>query len=488
MNWNVESSDKGVKERMIANFQLHFVGIGGIGMGGLAEVFLNQGYRVSGSDLVESEMTRRMARLGVEITIGHFKENVKRAKVVVISSAIKPMNPEILEARRRRIPVIQRAEMLGELMRGKTGIAVAGTHGKTTTTSMLASVLTVAGLDPTLVIGGRVDSLGGGAKLGQGRCVVAEADESDGSFLHLPATYAIVTNIDNDHLDFFGNLSAIEGAFVNFVGKLPFYGVAAVCGEDPGVKKCIPRLSKPFLTYGFTKEWDVYADRIRSNGIGTEFEVFSRDHSSAPPSDSHGSLGTFSLHVPGRHNVLNSLAAIAVAIRLGLPVESIRQGLRSFSGVRRRMEIRWQSAQRRRAIVDDYGHHPTEISATLAAVKTFWTGRIITVFQPHRYSRTQLCKEGFLHAFRDSDIVFVTDIYPAGEDPIEGVTSEALARDIGRAALPSGRVAYVGNLISAEKAVLNEFSDGDLVLCLGAGSVTKIAENLVNWVIRKELS
>lgn len=451
---------------------LHFIGIGGIGMSGIAEVFLNQGYRITGSDLNESDTTRRLVQLGATIYEGHRAENITDAQVVVVSSAVQATNPEVLEAHRRRIPVIPRAEMLGELMRGKVGIAVAGTHGKTTTTSMLATILTVAGLDPTLVIGGKVDSFGGNAKLGQGKWVVAEADESDGSFLHLPATYGVITNIDNDHLDHFLNLSAIEDAFANFIAKLPFYGMAAVCGDDPGVQRCLSRWTKPFRTYGFSQEWDLYAQDVVCEGLGSEFKVYYR-----PTVQSQSSLlGTVRLFVPGKHNVLNSLAAILIALQLEIPFGKIAQGLAEFRGVKRRFDIRWYDSKR--AIVDDYGHHPTEILATLSAARSYWKGRIISVFQPHRYSRTLHCHDGFLTAFRDSDLVLVTDIYGAGEKPIEGLDAQSLARDI-QAASTHTEIIYSGDLLATQDRLAKLFSEGDLVLCLGAGSITRLPDQFV---------
>ncbi len=458
---------------------LHFVGIGGIGMSGIAEVFLNQGYRVSGSDLIESETTKRLSSLGAQIYLGHRIENVADSNVVIVSSAVKDTNPEVSEAKRRRIPVIPRAEMLGELMRGKLGIAVAGTHGKTTTTSLLSTVLTAAGMDPTLVIGGKVDSFGGNAKLGKGRYVVAEADESDGSFLHLPATYGIVTNIDNDHLDHFGSLCALEDAFVSFVGKLPFYGLAAVCGEDPGVKRCLDRWTKPFMTYGFSEEWNLYAQDIVFEGLGSHFKVFHREGTIG----NSKYLGTVQLFVPGKHNILNSLGCILIALQLGIPFETISQGLFEFRGVKRRFDIRWQDEETRRLIVDDYGHHPSEITATLEAARIFWPGRIISVFQPHRYTRTMHCREGFLSAFRQSDIVLVSDIYSAGEDPIPGVTSAALVTDIQKAAHPNQQIFYTGSLKSTRDFILNLFKNGDLVLCLGAGSITRLPEQIISETV-----
>jgi UDP-N-acetylmuramate--alanine ligase len=450
---------------------LHFVGIGGIGMSGIAQMFLNQGYPVSGSDLSESETTRHLVKAGAKVDVGHKADNVQGAKVVVISSAVRPDNPEVVEARRLRIPIIPRAEMLGELMRGRTGIAVGGTHGKTTTTSMLATVLTVAGLDPTLVIGGKVDSLGGNAKLGQGKFIVAEADESDGSFLHLPATLGIVTNIDNDHLDHFKSLEGIEQAFVDFVGKLPFYGVAAVCADDPGVRRVMSRFTKPILSYGFSEERDYSARGVKIAGLGSTFEVYDRRAAR--------SLGSVKLNVPGEHNVLNALAAIAIGRHMGLDFAVIARGLEEFRGVKRRFEIRWQNPASKQVIVDDYGHHPTEIAATLAAARGYWPGRILTVFQPHRYSRTLHCRDGFLAAFRHSDVVLITDIYAAGEDPIEGVDAAGLADSVRKASGDHQEVVHVGDLAAAREAVLQRFKPGDLVLCCGAGSITRLPEQLM---------
>jgi UDP-N-acetylmuramate--alanine ligase len=457
--------------------QLHFVGIGGIGMSGIAEVFLNQGYPVTGSDLSASDVTKRLVELGAKIFIGHKAENIHGAKVVVISSAVKKTNPEVIEARKLRIPVIPRAEMLGELMRGKTGIAVAGTHGKTTTTSMLATVLTLAGLDPTLVIGGKVDSLGGNAKLGQGKFVVAEADESDGSFLHLPATFGVITNIDNDHLDHYGSIAGVENAFIEFVGKIPFYGLVAVCGEDPGVKRCLERMTKPVTTYGFSSQWDFFADKIETVKNGSRFEVWQ-----AMP---HRLLGTITLQVPGRHNILNALSTVAIALKLEVPFEKIAHGLSQFGGVKRRFETRWQNLETKQTVVDDYAHHPTEILATLAAAKQVWPGRIFTVFQPHRYSRTLHCAPEFMTAFKDSHVVYVTDIYAAGEDPIEGVTSKHFVADLERHSQAGQVIKYSGDLEKTKAAILAQFKPGDMLLCLGAGSITKLAEQIALYSASK---
>ncbi|MFN7685663.1 MAG: UDP-N-acetylmuramate--L-alanine ligase [Oligoflexia bacterium] len=457
------------KERR--DLQLHFVGIGGIGMSGIAEVFLNQGFRVSGSDQSDSDTTRRLARLGVRLHLGHARENISGADVVVVSSAVRPDNPEIIEAREKRIPVIRRAEMLAELMRGKVGVAVAGTHGKTTTTSMLATVLSSAGWDPTLVIGGRVDSLGGNAKLGKSQFVVAEADESDGSFLQLPATYAIITNIDNDHLDHYGSTAAIDQAFSAFVAHLPFYGLAAVCGEDPGVARIRDHFVKPAVTYGFSDRFDYWADRIQTSGLFSRFEVFQRDQ---------GRLGQVELSIPGRHNILNALAVVAISVGMGLSFEEIARGLAQFKGVKRRFEIRWEDTVSRRVIVDDYGHHPTEIAATLAAARQYWPGRILVAFQPHRFSRTLNCLDGFRTAFDLADRVFLTDIYAAGEAPLDGVDSHWLAREVAHHSRTQVRIDAHGDLLETERAILSEFQSGDLLLCMGAGSITRLPGQLIS--------
>jgi UDP-N-acetylmuramate--alanine ligase len=449
---------------------LHFVGIGGIGMSGIAEVFLNQGYLVTGSDQVDSDITRYLVKIGAKIHLGHSADNVHGASVVVVSSAIRKDNPELIEAKRLRVPVIPRAEMLAELMRGKVGIGVAGTHGKTTTTSMLATVLTSAGLDPTLVIGGKVDSLGGNAKLGQGHYVIAEADESDGSFLHLPATFGVVTNIDNDHLDYFGSLEAIDDAFVGFVGKLPFYGAAAVCAEDGGVRRCMQRWTKPFLTYGLSPEWDYSAEQIEFNGLSSHFKVFK---------SGRVCLGAVHLLVPGKHNILNALAAVTIAQQIGIPFHEVSSALSQFKGVKRRFEVRWQDRTTNRVIIDDYGHHPTEIQATLEAVRRYWSGRVITVFQPHRFSRTLHCKQGFLSAFIQSDLIFVTDIYSAGEEPIAHVSAESLVSELKGCQLSGQEFIYSGDLLNTQHLLEERFQEGDLVICLGAGSITRLPELLI---------
>ncbi len=453
---------------------LHFVGIGGIGMSGIAEVLLNQGYQVSGSDQSESEITRRLVQLGAKVFIGHDSKNILGAHVLVTSSAIRFDNAEVVAAKKLRIPVVPRAEMLGELMRDKVGIAVAGSHGKTTTTSMLATILTTARLDPTLIIGGKVDSLGGNAKLGQGKLVVAEADESDGSFLHLPTTYAVMTNIDNDHLDHFGSMKNLEDAFVSFGSKIPFYGILVLCLEDPGISRCLERFTKPFYTYGLTDRADYYAKDIQFKNFGSTFSVFSRNTETGK----HIQLGKVRIQVPGLHNILNSLGAIAMAHLLQVSFETITQAMSEFKGVKRRFEIKLNDTDKKIVILDDYAHHPTEIKATLSAAREFWNGRIITVFQPHRYSRTQLCFQDFCGAFTQSDVVFLTDIYPASEEPIPGVSSEKLVAEMNRQKREDQKIQYIGDIKNAQDEVKKIVRSGDLVICLGAGSITQLSDRL----------
>ena len=445
---------------------LHFVGIGGIGMSGIAEVFLNQGYPVSGSDQNETETTSRLAELGATIYRGHEAKNIGSARVVVVSSAIKDGNEEVEAARRLRIPVIPRAEMLGELMRGKTGIAIAGTHGKTTTTSMVAEILVACGEDPTVVIGGKVNAFGSNSKLGKGSLVVAEADESDGSFLHLPATFAAITNIDNDHLDHFGSMTEVENAFVRFIGKLPFFGAAVVNADNPGVKRCLARFTKPVVTFSFEKGSDFYA-QVETQDRRSCFTLFRRED------DTYVELGPIELTLPGRHNIQNAIAATVLALQLNLPFSGIQNGLKEYKGVKRRFEICWKDDDGKRIIVDDYGHHPTEIRATIETARKYWDGRLIVVFQPHRFSRTRDCYDGFLGAFHQADYVVVTEIYAAGEEPIDGVSSENFVRDL-RRTLGGKVVEFAKDLTAARDRVVNQFSKGDLVLCLGAGSVTRL--------------
>jgi UDP-N-acetylmuramate--alanine ligase len=461
-----------MKEFMYGKIEkIHFVGIGGIGMSGIAEVLLNLGYKVSGSDLRRSEITERLAGLGGEIFYGHLRENVAGADVVVISSAVKNDNPEVQEARENLIPVIPRAEMLAELMRMKYGIAIAGTHGKTTTTSMVATLLGFAGIDPTIVIGGRLNSLGSNARLGQGKFLVAEADESDGSFLKLSPTIAVVTNIDADHLDFYSGIEEIKDTFVEFINKVPFYGLTVLCIDNDNVADIIPRVNKRFITYGLSAQADIRACDIKLEGLATSFVAQYRGER----------LGEISFKMPGAHNVLNALAAIGVALELNVPFSVIQEGFRDFGGVGRRFQVKGEVNDI--MVVDDYGHHPTEIRATLAAATAGWDRRLVVVFQPHRYTRTKELYDEFVKAFHDAGVLILTDIYPAGEEPIEGVTAEALARSVRQHGQKdvthiSDREELVGHLLEILKP-------GDILLTLGAGNIWQTGELLLQKLAKE---
>jgi UDP-N-acetylmuramate--alanine ligase len=445
---------------------IHFVGIGGVGMSGIAEVLLNMGYRVTGSDQRRGEAVERLEQLGAKVFVGHDAANVAGAHVVVYSSAVARDNVEVADARARQVPVIPRAEMLAELMRLKYAIAVAGTHGKTTTTSLIASVLAEGRLDPTVVVGGRIRSLGSNARLGQGEYMVAEADESDGSFLRLTPTMAVVTTIDAEHLDHYGTLERVSEAFLAFVNKVPFYGAAVLCLDQPNVQLLIPRVEKRIITYGLESAADLTAHRLTLSGLTARFEVL---HRGQP-------LGECTLRVPGRHNVLNAMAAIAVGLDLEIPFVTIQRGLAEFSGVQRRFQVRGES--RGVLVVDDYGHHPAEIRATLAAAKAGFDRRVVTVFQPHRYTRTLHLRQEFLTAFNQSDTLVVMDIYPAGEAAIAGVTGQDLADAI--RAHGHRDVVY---LDSDRERILAHLEDvlrpGDLVLTLGAGDVGQLGRALL---------
>ena len=445
--------------------RLHFVGIGGSGMSGIAEVLLTLGYRVSGSDLAASDATCRLESLGGTIFIGHRAAHVEGAQVVVISSAVAPSNVEVVAARERMIPVIPRAEMLAELMRLKYGIAVAGAHGKTTTTSMIATVLAHGGLDPTAVIGGKLNRFGGPAKLGQGEFLVAEADESDGSFLKLSPTIAVVTNIDREHLDHYGDLDRIKQAFLDFMNKVPFYGTVILCLDEPHLQALLPRIEKRSRTYGRTSHADLTAREIAFGPKGTRFAAVLNGTD----------LGRFSLSAPGGHNVSNAMAAILVGLELDLPVEAIRDGLAQFSGVERRFQIRGEAGGV--IVVDDYGHHPTEIRATLAGAKEGWGCRVVVVFQPHRYTRTRDLFADFCTAFYQADVLVVTDIYPAGEAPIEGVTAQALAAAIREHGHRDAT--YAESREAAVERVAKAARPGDMVITLGAGDVWKVGAALL---------
>lgn len=447
--------------------QIHFVGIGGIGMSGIAELLLNLGYTVTGSDLKDSPVTRRLSRLGGKIFAGHKKENVEGADVVVYSSAVPFGNPEILEARERYIPVIPRAEMLAELMRLKHGIAVAGAHGKTTTTTMIASILTTGNLDPTVVIGGRLDIWGGSnAKLGQGLILVAESDESDGSFMLLSPTIAVVTNIDYEHMDHYGSMDALRRAFVEFINKIPFYGLAVVCLDNEEIQGIIPRLRKRCFTYGMSSQADLRARDIERDKMEASFEVLLQGQS----------LGRVTVGMPGEHNVLNALAAISVGIELDVPLEDIKTGLRNLGGLGRRFQVKGEKGGI--IVLDDYGHHPTEIVATLEAARGSWPDkRIIVVFQPHRYSRTQLLFDRFVLSFNQADILIVAPLYSAGEAPIEGVDSEWLYRGIKEHG--HKEVILCRSQSDIPEVLLSLIKEGDVVTTLGAGDIYHVGEELL---------
>ncbi len=451
--------------------KIHFVGIGGIGMSGIAELLLNQGYRVSGSDLKESDTTRRLSELGGEISFGHQAENIQEVDVVVTSTAVKADNPEVVEAHRQHVAVIPRAEMLAELMRMKYGIAIAGTHGKTTTTSMMSLVLHHAGVDPTAVIGGKLDAFGSNAKLGRGKFLVAEADESDGSFMHLSPTIAVVTNIDEDHLDFYSGLAEIKQIFIDFINKVPFYGRAVLCLDDPNIQEILPEVKKRYLTYGFSSQADFFATDVQHRQGRTSFTAHYQGRE----------LGRISFKLPGRHNVLNALAVIAVAMELEVPFQTIIGGFRNFGGLQRRFQVR--DEVNGVMIVDDYGHHPAEIKATLAAAKAGWKKRVVAVFQPHRYSRTSALFEDFKTSFYQADLLVVTDVYAAGEEPIEGATAEALCQGI----IDHGHkdCRYVGSLEDASKELAELVEPGDLVITLGAGNVNQVCTLLAEQLRSK---
>jgi UDP-N-acetylmuramate--alanine ligase len=445
---------------------IHFVGIGGIGMSGIAEVLLNLGYHISGSDLKETEVTRRLQTLGCEISYGHRKENVKEADVVVVSSAIRQGNPEVEVAEQRLIPVIPRAEMLAELMRMKVGIAIAGTHGKTTTTSLIATVLAAGGLDPTVVIGGRLNSIGSNARLGQGEFLVAEADESDGSFLKLMPTIAVVTNIDPEHLDYYSGIEEIKETFLSFINKIPFFGLAVLCLDHPNIQSLIPKLKKRFTTYGLTTQADFQAKEITFEGLSTTFDVLRQRRE----------VGRLRIQMPGLHNVYNALATVATAFELDIPFRIVQETLQDFSGIQRRFQIKGE--RKGVLIVDDYGHHPVEIVATLKAARTGWGRRIVAIFQPHRYTRTKALFRDFLTAFYDADILILTDIYAAGEDRIEGVEAKALfegLREYGHK-----DVTYLPDKKEIIEHLLRIIAPGDLVITLGAGDIWQVSEELVN--------
>jgi UDP-N-acetylmuramate--alanine ligase len=452
--------------------RLHFVGIGGSGMSGIAEVLVNMGYLVSGSDLATSQATRRLKRLGADLHRGHKAAYARGADVVVISSAVGEDNPEVIEARRLHIPVIPRAEMLAELMRLKYGVAVAGTHGKTTTTALIAEVLGRGRLDPTVVIGGRVGKLRSGAKLGHGEILVAEADESDGSFLKMKPTIAVVTNIDREHLDHYKDLTDIQNAFVFFLANLPFYGAAVVCLDDANVKSILPRVDRKVITYGLSSDADVVATEVEISGFNTTYTAHMNGKK----------LGGISLPLPGRHSVYNSLAAITVGLELDVPFATIAKALKGFKGVDRRMQLRGEAHGAK--VLDDYGHHPTEIAATLAAVREGFGARTVVLFQPHRYSRTIALLEEFGGAFFLADQVIVTEVYAAGEDPIPGVDGSLIADALVRHGHPA--VIYEPRKEKLPKLLGDTLRPGDILVTLGAGDVWKVGDALVRSAKRRK--
>lgn len=476
---------------------IHFTGIGGSGMSGIAEVLLNLGYKVSGSDMNESDVIQRLRKAGGHITIGHSGSNVKGAQVVVISSAVSHTNAEVIAAKEASIPVIQRAEMLAELMRLKFGIAVAGAHGKTTTTSMIASVMASAGLDPTVVIGGKLNSIGSNAKLGQSEFLVAEADESDGSFLKLSPSIAIVTNIDAEHLDYYGDLETIKKTFVNFINKIPFYGVAILCADNENVRDILPSIEKRYMTYSIKRKADITATDIKIENGKSGFRVLFKGVD----------MGKFVLPIPGMHNISNALTCIGVALELDINIDDVRKALREFSGVERRFQIVGKISTNESSvsealtnanenpplslkggmgglslgedilIVDDYGHHPTEIAATLSAAKDGWSRRTVVLFQPHRYTRTRDLMNEFAGAFDNADILIVTDIYPAGEKPVEGVTGERLCNEIRKHGHKD--VVFIPDKNDIPGYIHEIIMPGDMIITLGAGDIWKIGRKIL---------
>ena len=450
--------------------RLHFVGIGGAGMGGIAEVLLNQGYQVSGSDLLDSAVTQRLMQLGANIVFSHAAEHIDGADVVIRSTAITDMNPEIIAAHQSLIPVVPRAQMLGELMRFRQGIAIAGTHGKTTTTSLITSLLTEGGLDPTFVIGGLLNSAGTNARLGASRYLVAEADESDASFLYLQPMVAIVTNIDADHMDtYHGDFSHLRKTFIEFLHRLPFYGLAILCTDDPIVREILPEVSRPVLTYGLSEEADFRAIDIKQQGLINYFTVLRPGHKPLP----------VSLNLPGQHNVLNALASIAVATELGVRDEDIMRALAQFSGVGRRFQIYGEFDWDQGSVffVDDYGHHPREIAATLQAIRAAWPDRrLVMAYQPHRYTRTRDLFEDFTQVLSEVDVLVLLEVYPAGETAIPGADSRSLCRSIRqRGRIDPVFVAEPSDLPQALQAILK---DDDILLTQGAGNIAGIAIRL----------
>ena len=446
--------------------RIHFIGIGGSGMSGIAEVLINEGYEVTGSDKSRSNVTEYLEKIGARIAYEHHAKNVDGCQVVVTSTAVKPDNVEVQSARKQTIPVIRRAEMLAELMRMKQGIAIAGTHGKTTTTSLVATVLTGGNLDPTVIIGGKLKSVGSHAKMGQSEFLVAEADESDGSFLKLTPTIAVVTTLDEEHMDFYKTLDNMKEAFLTFLNNIPFYGTSVLCLDETNIQSLIPQLEKRFITYGLVSQGDYTARNIRVKGLDTQFDVFYLGDE----------LGTIHSVAPGKHNVLNTLAAVAVGMELNLTFDTIAQSLKQFTGVQRRFEIHHNTESL--VVVDDYGHHPVEIQATLKTAKDVWPDRrLVVVFQPHRYSRTQTQMEHFWSAFNDSDILIINDIFPAGEEPIKGVNAQGIVDGVRKFGHKNAE--HVATPKETLKRLSRILEPGDVFMTLGAGNVWELGRDLL---------
>ena len=454
---------------------IHFVGIGGAGMSGIAEVLLNQGFTISGSDLGESAATRRLESLGAKVCIGHEAKHIEGADAIVTSTAVKADNPEVVAAHAKLVPVVPRAVMLAELMRMKKGVAIAGTHGKTTTTSLVASVFAEAGLDPTFVIGGRLNSAGANAALGSGEYIVVEADESDASFLNLLPVISVVTNIDADHMDTYGHdFGRLKGAFVDFLHKMPFYGAAVVCVDDAAIREILPQIARPITSYGLSEDAQVRALNVRAVGGQMHFTVQRRNGVALPDLD-------VVLNLPGQHNVLNSLAAIGIAVELGVPDEAVLKALAGFKGVGRRFQRYGEaslSGGGHATIVDDYGHHPVEMAATIAAARGAFPGRrLVLAFQPHRYTRTRDCFEDFVKVIGQADAVLLAEVYAAGEAPIVAADGRSLAR----ALRVAGKLepVFVDDVVDMPQAVLDNARDGDVVLCMGAGTIGAVAGRIM---------
>ncbi|MEE9270062.1 MAG: UDP-N-acetylmuramate--L-alanine ligase [Candidatus Krumholzibacteria bacterium] len=445
--------------------RIHFVGIGGIGMSGIAEVLLNLGFEVSGSDLRRSDTTDNLQKLGATVHISHKAENVAGADVVVYSSAVNATNPELVEAKKNVVPTIPRTEMLAELMRLKFAVTVAGSHGKTTTTSLVSSVLACGGLDPTVVVGGKLKAIGSNARLGGSRYIIAEADESDGKFVQLPSSIAVITNIDLEHLDFYPDLEAIKDAFVEYAGRVPFYGSVILCADDPNVVSIMPRIRKRKVTYSLGGAGDLQGSVRKRGEYGCVFDVKHQDET----------LGEIRAGLPGDHYVRNALAAVAIGLELDIPFEAIKRGIEDFEGVGRRFEIKGDAGGV--TVVDDYGHHPTEIAATILAARQSYNKRLMVFFQPHRYTRTQALAEQFGNCFAGAHTVFITDIYAAGEAPIPGVSSDLIIEGVRRAG--GIEVYHAASFHHMVELAMERVKDGDLVLTLGAGDIYKVGEMLL---------